>query len=126
MGTIMSDKDYGKFAGVTATKDGGVNVESKDRREGKWDENVGNLKSAVGGMVGSDNLKQSGEEQKSAGIAQQTVGQMKDFGEGLMDRAAGAANSAIGKLTGNKTSEAAGNAQKADGKAQQRSAEDDL
>lgn len=87
---------------------------------------MGSAKSAVGGLVGSENLRQAGDEQNRQGKGQEAHGQLSDLGTGIGDRVQGAVGSGVTGLTGDKSGQAHYQAMHDDGKAQQRGAEKDI
>lgn len=97
-----------------------------DRTTGSWNQTVGSAKETVGGLVGSENLKQTGRQQNLEGQEQEARGQLKDFGSGVSDRAAGALGSAVAGVTGDRSKQAEYQRQHDVGKTQQRGAEHDI
>ncbi|KAI9701325.1 MAG: hypothetical protein M1820_006547 [Bogoriella megaspora] len=114
-----------KVGPVTASTSG-VAVESQDRTQGKWDQNIGSAKESLGGLVGHEGLKQAGIEQNRSGKEQEAKGQLSDLGGGISDRAAGAIGGAVAGLTGNREEQEKRQAQHDVGKTQQRGVEAEL
>lgn len=96
------------------------------RQEGSWNQTVGSGKEFVGGMVGSDAMKQEGIEQNRSGKGQEAQGQLNDLGGGMKDRMEGTVKGAAAGFTGNRDKEAHYDQMRAEGKTQQRSAEADI
>ncbi|KAK8930302.1 hypothetical protein H634G_01156 [Metarhizium anisopliae BRIP 53293] len=115
-----------KVPGATVSSDGGVSKDHPDRAAGNWNQTVGSAKEAVGGFVGSENLKSAGREQNLEGQQQEAKGQLNDLGSGIAARAQGTVGGAISNITGDKEGQAHYDQMRADGKAQQRGVEHDL
>lgn len=80
----------------------------------------------MGGLLGSEDLKQSGRQQNQQGQEQEARGQLKDFGSGVSDRAAGALGNAVAGVTGDRAKQEEYQRQHDIGKTQQRGAEHDI
>jgi uncharacterized protein YjbJ (UPF0337 family) len=115
-----------KAGPFTLSSSGAVAQDSTERTQGSWDQTVGSAKAALGGLVGSDGLKQAGEQQNRDGKAQEAQGQLNDLGKGVSDRATGAVGSALAGLTGNQGAQAEYQKQHDTGKTLQRGVEADL
>jgi len=115
-----------KVGPYTLSSTGAVAKDSSDRTQGSWNQNVGAAKEAVGGFVGSENLKQQGIEQNRQGQGQQAAGQLNDLGSGLGDRIAGTVGGAYANLTGDTVGQEKRQAQHDVGKSLQRGVEHDL
>uniref|UniRef100_A0A1Y1N9Y6 CsbD-like domain-containing protein n=1 Tax=Photinus pyralis TaxID=7054 RepID=A0A1Y1N9Y6_PHOPY len=115
-----------KVPGATVSSDGGVSKDHPDRSAGNWNQTVGSAKEAIGGLVGSENLKSAGREQNLEGQQQEAKGQLNDLGSGMAARAQGTVGGAISNLTGDKEGQAHYDQMRADGKAEQRGVEHDL
>lgn len=111
--------------GFTATASG-VHKDDPDRTAGSWNQTVGSAKETVGGLVGSEDLKQSGREQNVQGQGQEAKGQVSDFASGVSDRVTGVVGGAATALTGDKTKQKEFEAQHDTGKTAQRGVEHDL
>lgn len=81
--------------------------DNSDRTEGSWNQTVGSLKEGLGGLVGSEDLKNAGRQQNLEGQEQEAKGQLSDLGKGVSDRIGGAVGGAYANLTGNKAAEEA-------------------
>lgn len=77
-------------------------------------------------MIGSEDLKSTGQQQNAEGKAQEAKGQLNDFGSGIANRAAGAVGGAVAGLTGDRDAAAEAQKQHDIGKTQQRGAEADI
>jgi uncharacterized protein YjbJ (UPF0337 family) len=87
---------------------------------------MGSAKETVGGLIGSEDLKQQGREQNLSGQGQEAKGQLSDLGKGVSDRAQGALGSAVAGLTGDHSKQAEYNAMHDEGKTRQRGVEMDF
>ncbi|CRK23322.1 hypothetical protein BN1708_018021, partial [Verticillium longisporum] len=74
-----------------------------DRAAGSWNQTVGSAKEAVGGLVGSQNLKEQGRQQNLEGQQQEAKGQVNDFASGVGNRLQGSVGGAVAGLTGDKS-----------------------
>ena len=88
---------------------------SANRGDATMDKVAGNVKSFVGGVIGNDDMKRDGDEQKFKGDATYSAAQSEDAAKGAKDKVAGAAREHLGGLVSDD--------QKAKGKAQQNKAE---
>lgn len=100
--------------------------DNPDRTQGSWDQTVGSGKEALGGLIGSDGLKQQGRDQNQAGQEQEAKGQLNDLGKGVGDRVTGAVGGAVAGLTGDREGQAKFADQHDEGKSRQRGVEMDL
>jgi len=127
-GQVENDASHatGKLGPVTVSGAGGVATDSKDRTDGSWNQTIGSTKEAVGGLVGSESLKQAGVQQHSEGQEQEAKGQVNDLASGVFDRVTGTVGGAVSSITGNNSAKAAYDDQHATGKTQQRGVEHDL
>lgn len=100
--------------------------DNPDRTEGSWNQTLGSGKEFIGGLVGSESLKQEGIKQNQAGKEQEARGQLTDLSEGVSDRVSGAVGGVVAGLTGDKKAEAAYQERHDKGKTQQRGVEYDL
>ncbi|KXH59823.1 hypothetical protein CNYM01_05400 [Colletotrichum nymphaeae SA-01] len=114
-----------KVPGFTATA-GGVTKDDPDRAGGSWNQTVGSAKETVGGLVGSENLKQQGREQNLEGQQQEAKGQLNDYTSGIGNRVQGTIGGAVAGLTGDKAGQAHYEGLHDTGKTQQRGAEHDI
>lgn len=87
---------------------------------------MGAAKEAVGGLIGSADLKQAGARQNQEGKGQEAQGQLNDLGSGISDRVSGTVGGAVANLTGNTVDQAKYQAQHDQGKSLQRGVEADL
>ena len=62
---------------------GAAAVDDQNRRDGQWNQTVGSAKEAVGGLLGSQELKNRGAEQNEEGKRQEAQGQLSDLGGGI-------------------------------------------
>ncbi|EOO02712.1 putative mismatched base pair and cruciform dna recognition protein [Phaeoacremonium minimum UCRPA7] len=115
-----------KLPGFTASSSGAVTKDDPDRAAGSWNQTVGAGKETLGGLVGSENLKQQGRQQNLEGQQQEAKGQVNDFASGAADRVTGTVGGAVAGLTGNKGAEAEYQRQHDEGKTTQRGAEHDI
>ena len=116
----------GKLGSVNVAPSGAVTTDDPNRSEGSWNQTVGSAKSAVGGLVGAQGLKNEGDRQYQAGQGQEAQGQLNDYGSGIVDRAKGTVGGAIAGVTGDRQAQQDFQAQHDIGKTQQRSAEADI
>ncbi|KFY09439.1 hypothetical protein V492_05494 [Pseudogymnoascus sp. VKM F-4246] len=114
-----------KGPGFTATADG-VSKDDPNRQKGAWNQTIGAGKEAVGGLVGSEDLKRAGQEQNAQGKGQEAQGQLNDLGSGVAGRVSGAVGGAVAGLTGDRDAQLEAQRKHDDGKAQQRGAEHDI
>ncbi|KAF2759142.1 hypothetical protein EJ05DRAFT_334350 [Pseudovirgaria hyperparasitica] len=114
-----------KAGPVTATADG-VATDNKDRTDGSWNQTIGSGKEFIGGITGSEQLKQAGQRQNEEGKVQEAQGQLSDLGQGLKERAGGVLTGAVAGLTGDEQAKAAAQEQHDRGKTLQRGVEADL
>lgn len=126
--SVESDLSHsvGKVGPYAVSGSGGVSKDDPNRSAGSWNQTVGSSKEAVGGLVGSQDLKSAGARQNREGKGQEAEGQANDFGSGVADRVTGAAGAAFAGLTGDKVGQERYQAQHDVGKTQQRSAEADI
>ncbi|KAL9054701.1 MAG: hypothetical protein Q9162_003981 [Coniocarpon cinnabarinum] len=115
-----------RFAGYTATPEGGLAKDDERRSQGNWDKNLGALKESVGGFTGMESMRQSGVEQNQSGKEQEAAGQLSDLGGGAKDRAQGFLGEQKANFTGNETEAQRYRDMHDTGKAQQRGAESDI
>jgi len=113
----------GPFAVLSS---GTATVDDQNRRDGSWNQTVGSAKEAVGGLVGSQELKNRGARQNEEGKRQEAQGQLSDLGGGIVDRAKGAVGNAASAIVGDRDEQARYQQMHDAGKAQQRSAEHDI
>ncbi|KAH8197142.1 hypothetical protein TruAng_008708 [Truncatella angustata] len=114
-----------KGPGFTASS-AGVSKDDPDRAAGSWNQIAGSAKETLGGLVGSQSLKQSGREQNLEGQQQEAKGQINDYTKGVGDRVTGTVGAAVSGLTGNTGAQKEYEAQHATGKTSQRGAEHDI
>jgi uncharacterized protein YjbJ (UPF0337 family) len=100
--------------------------DNADRTQGSWDQTVGSGKETLGGLIGSESLKQQGRDQNQAGQEQEAKGQLNDLGKGVSDRVTGAVGGAVASLTGDREGQAKYADQHDEGKSRQRGVEMDL
>ncbi|KAJ0167732.1 hypothetical protein CTA2_541 [Colletotrichum tanaceti] len=126
-GQIEHDASHAtaKLPGFTATAQG-VSKDDPDRASGSWNQTVGSAKETVGGLVGSENLKQQGREQNLEGQSQEAKGQLNDYTSGIGNRVQGTVGSAVAGLTGDKAGQEHYQGLHDTGKTQQRGAEHDI
>lgn len=115
-----------KGPGFTASSAGAVTRDDSDRTSGNWNQTIGSAKEALGGLTGSESLKQAGREQNLSGQQQEAKGQLNDYASGAADRVKGAVGSGFANITGNPQAEAEYQRQHDTGKTQQRGAEHDI
>ncbi|OAA57371.1 mismatched base pair and cruciform DNA recognition [Niveomyces insectorum RCEF 264] len=116
-----------KVPGATASPSTGtVTRDNPDRATGSWNQTMGAAKEAVGGLVGSEGLRNAGREQNRAGQEQEARGQASDYVGGAVDRAKGAVGGGVANVFGNPDAEAEYRKQHDVGKTQQRGAEHDI
>lgn len=87
---------------------------------------MGSAKEALGGLVGSESMKQEGQQQNASGKGMEAEGQLADFGSGIKDRAHGALGGAAAGLTGDREKQDKYQMMHDDAKTKQRSAEQDM
>ncbi|KAH6844983.1 hypothetical protein B0I37DRAFT_378842 [Chaetomium sp. MPI-CAGE-AT-0009] len=114
-----------KFPGG-AISSSGVARDDPDRTAGSWNQTAGSAKEFLGGVVGSENLKQAGREQNRSGQEQEARGQINDFTSGVSDRVTGTLGSAVAGLTGERAKQDEYQARHDQGKTQQRGVELDI
>jgi uncharacterized protein YjbJ (UPF0337 family) len=115
-----------KAGPFTLSSSGAVAADNPDRTAGSWNQTVGAAKEAVGGLIGSESLKQAGIQQNKEGKAQEASGQLNDLGSGISDRVTGAVGGAVAGLTGDKVEQEKRQQQHDYGKSLQRGVEVDL
>lgn len=115
-----------KVPGFSASSSGAVTKDDPDRSGGAWNQTVGSAKETVGGLVGSENLKQQGRKQNLEGQSQEAKGQLNDYTSGIGNRMQGTVGSAVSGLTGDNKGQAHYDQMHAQGKTQQRGAEHDI
>ncbi|RDA92501.1 hypothetical protein CP533_4192 [Ophiocordyceps camponoti-saundersi (nom. inval.)] len=115
-----------KVPGATLSSSGAVVKDDENRNQGSWNQTVGSAKEAVGGLIGSESLKQTGREQNLEGQKQEAKGQLSDMGAGLANRAQGTLGGAVAGLTGDKQGQEHYEQMRAEGKSQQRGVEHDM
>jgi len=69
-----------------------------DRGNATMDKVAGNVKSFVGGVIGNDDMKRDGDEQKSKGDATYSAAQQADKAESVKDDVKGKAQEHVGGL----------------------------
>ncbi|KAK3986325.1 hypothetical protein QBC44DRAFT_248453 [Cladorrhinum sp. PSN332] len=114
-----------KLPGATATADG-VAKDHPDRTAGSWNQTAGSAKEFVGGVIGSENLKQEGRKQNVEGQEQEAKGQINDLTSGVADRVAGTVGSGVAAISGDRVKQAQYQDQHDEGKTKQRGAEHDI
>jgi len=115
-----------KIGNYSASSSGAVTKDDPNRSAGSWNQTVGSAKEAVGGLVGSEELKHTGQRQNADGKAQEAQGQLNDFGSGIANRAAGAVGGAVAGITGDRDAAVKAQDLHDTGKTQQRGAEHDI
>ncbi|KKY25109.1 putative mismatched base pair and cruciform dna recognition [Phaeomoniella chlamydospora] len=105
-----------KVGPFTATPSG-VAKDSPDTTQGQTDQTIGSAKQAIGGVLGSENLKQSGENQVNKGKETEAKGELSDLANGTYDRVAGAASNIVSAVTGDREAQATSQDQHDSGKA---------
>jgi len=115
-----------KIPGFTASAEGTVTKDSKDRTTGQWNQTMGSTKEMVGGLLGSENLKAKGRQQNLEGQRQEAQAQVGDYVSGVGDRIQGTIGSAAAGLTGDKEGQKHYEQMHASGKTQQRGVEYDI
>lgn len=68
----------------------------------------GNAVEGVGNMLGSENWKESGKEERAAGEGEYSAARAKGYTEGTGNRLKGKKDSVVGGITGDKSQEASG------------------
>ncbi|KFY77823.1 hypothetical protein V499_02886 [Pseudogymnoascus sp. VKM F-103] len=114
-----------KGPGFTATADG-IARDDPNRQKGSWNQTIGAGKEALGGLVGSEDLKRAGQEQNLQGKGQEAQGQLNDLGGGIAGRVSGAVGGVVAGLTGDREGQLEAQRRHDEGKAQQRGAEHDI
>ncbi|OBT79576.1 hypothetical protein VF21_01232 [Pseudogymnoascus sp. 05NY08] len=114
-----------KGPGFTATPSG-VSKDDPNRQKGSWNQTLGAGKEAIGGLVGSEDLKRAGHEQNLEGKGQEAQGQLNDLGGGIAGRVQGAVGGAVAGVTGDREAQVEAQRRHDEGKAQQRGAEYDI
>jgi len=115
-----------KLGNLTASSSGAVTKDDPNRTEGSWNQTVGSAKEAVGGLVGSEDLKKAGAQQNAEGKGQEAQGQLNDFGSGVANRVGGAVQGGLAGITGDRDAQLAAQEKHDVGKTQQRGAEADI
>ncbi|RDW81977.1 hypothetical protein BP6252_03089 [Coleophoma cylindrospora] len=114
------------IAGHSISSTGAVTKNDPNRTEGSWNQTVGSAKEAVGGLIGSEDLKRAGAQQNAEGKGQEAQGQLSDFGSGIANRVTGAVGGAVAGVTGDREAQLKAQEQHDVGKTQQRGAEADI
>lgn len=115
-----------KVPGFTASSTGAITKDDPDRAGGSWDQTIGSAKETVGGLVGSENLKQQGRQQNLEGQQREAKGQLNDYGSGVYNRVQGAVGNTVSSLTGDREGQKEYQDIHDSGKTQQRGAEHDI
>jgi len=115
-----------KVGNLSASSSGAITKDDPRRTEGSWNQTVGSAKEAVGGLIGSEDLKRTGAQQNAEGKSQEAQGQLNDFGSGVADRVAGAVGGAVAGVTGDRDAQLKAQEKHDIGKTQQRGAEHDI
>lgn len=116
----------GATVGGHSVSASGVAKNDPNRSAGSWNQTVGSGKEFVGGLVGSQAMKDEGRKQNEEGKAQEAQGQLSDLGQGVADRVQGSLGGAVAGLTGNRVDQEKYAAQHDQGKTLQRGVESDL
>lgn len=114
-----------KLPGFTATASG-VAKDDPNRSAGSWNQTLGSAKEALGGVLGSEDLKQQGRQQNLEGQEQEAKGQLSDYTSGIGNRLQGTVGGAVAGLTGDKSGEEHYKDLHDEGKTRQRGAEHDI
>jgi len=112
--------------GFSASSSGAVTKNDPDRSAGSWNQTIGSGKEALGGLIGNEDLKRSGQQQNADGKAQEAAGQLNDYGSGIANRVTGAVGGAVAGVTGDREGQLKAQEQHDVGKTQQRGAEHDI
>jgi len=115
-----------KVGNLTASSSGAITKDDPNRTQGSWNQTVGSAKEAVGGLIGSQDLKNAGAQQNAEGKGQEAQGQLNDFGSGIANRVGGAAQGAVAGITGDRDAQLKAQEKHDVGKTLQRSAEADI
>ncbi|CZR53003.1 probable mismatched base pair and cruciform DNA recognition protein [Phialocephala subalpina] len=115
-----------KVGNLTASSSGAITKDDPNRTEGSWNQTVGSAKEAVGGLIGSQDLKNAGARQNAEGKGQEAQGQLNDFGSGIANRVTGAVQGGVAGLAGDREAQLKAQEQHDLGKTQQRGAEADI
>ena len=84
-----STSTVGKLGPINVSSAGGVSTDDPRRTQGQYDQTMGSAKEALGGLVGSADLKNAGAQQNASGKGMEAEGQLADFGHGVKDRVHG-------------------------------------
>ncbi|PSS20565.1 hypothetical protein M430DRAFT_120469 [Amorphotheca resinae ATCC 22711] len=115
-----------KVGNYSASSTGAVTKDDPNRSTGSWNQTLGSGKEFLGGLVGSENLKQQGQRQNAEGKSQEAKGQLNDLGSGVKDRVSGAVGGAVAGITGDREAQLEAQDKHDAGKTQQRGAEHDI
>lgn len=115
-----------KLGNYSVSSSGAVTKDNPDRSAGQWNQTVGAAKESLGGLVGSQSLKQSGRQQNLEGQQQEAQGQLTDFAAGVGNRVQGAVGGAVAGFTGDQEGQKHYEQLHAEGKTRQRGAEYDI
>ena len=115
-----------RFGGVSVSSTGVPAVDSQDRTQGQWEQTIGSAKETIGGLIGSEGLKQQGRDQNRQGQGQEAQGQLSDLGQGISDRVQGTVGGAFAGLTGDHDKQQLYMDQHDEGKSRRRGVEVDL
>lgn len=115
-----------KLPGFTASSSGAVTKDDPNRSAGSWNQTVGSAKETLGGLVGSENLKNQGHQQNLEGREQEARGQLSDLSSGVGNRLQGTLGGAVAGVTGDKEGQQHYQDMHDAGKTQQRGAEHDI
>ncbi len=121
-----NSQEFAKAGPVNVSGSGAATVDDPNRTQGQWDQTIGNAKSAVGGLVGSQDLQAQGQQQTQLGQGQEAEGQYNDYTSGVGNRVKGTLGAAGASVLGNEDSQQAYQNQRDVGKTQQRSVESDI
>jgi len=115
-----------KLGSYSASSSGAVTKDDPNRQEGSWNQTIGSGKEFIGGLVGSEDLKRSGQQQNAEGKGQEAQGQLNDLGSGVTNRVSGAVGGAVAGITGDRDAQLRAQEKHDVGKTQQRGAEYDI
>lgn len=87
---------------------------------------MGSAKESLGNLVGSEQLRRTGQDQNAAGKQQESRSQVADWGEGVSERAKGAVGSVGAAVRGSAEDERRFQGMRGAGRERQRGAERDM
>jgi uncharacterized protein YjbJ (UPF0337 family) len=93
--------------------------ENKERRKGQFEELGGNIKQAVGGLVGDEQMEAEGRARDLQGEGRQETAETVGTAKGMAQEAKGTIKQGLGNLAANEQMQAEGKAEELRSEARQ-------